>query len=67
VHWSQAIRLRQPVTDVFKLLVVDPTIWLVITLPWINGSPPHRGAGFHFHWRKPGCLSLLLRAAAASE
>jgi hypothetical protein len=63
VHWSQAIRLRQPVTYVFKLLVVDPTIWLVITLAWINGSPPHRGAGFHFSLGEAGLLSLLLRVA----
>jgi hypothetical protein len=32
VHWSQPIRLREPVTYAFNFLVIDPTISFVITL-----------------------------------
>jgi hypothetical protein len=63
VHWSQAIRLRQPITYVFKLLVVEPTVWLVITLPWINGLPTlvENGTGRHLEkfQKLPHCFGLM--------
>jgi hypothetical protein len=50
----------------FELFVIDPTIWLVITLAWIHSLPPHRGAGFHLQWWRPGCLPLWLKAVPSS-